>query len=47
MTTERPNPYQAAPANRWPQRCATCDFVKQFVMFATLAPASGGSARSR
>jgi len=37
--------------NRWSQPLAgamrTPDFMKQFSMFATLAPASGGSAPSR
>ncbi|HEX3584707.1 MAG TPA: hypothetical protein VH024_01865, partial [Candidatus Angelobacter sp.] len=37
--------------NRWSQPLAgamtTFDFMKRFPMFATLAPASGGSAPSR
>jgi hypothetical protein len=37
--------------NRWSQSLAavksTFDFMKQFLMFASLAPASGGSALSR
>jgi len=37
--------------NRWSQRLAvamrTFDFMKQFLMFATLAAARGGSASSR
>jgi hypothetical protein len=37
--------------NRWSQPLAavksTFDFMKQFFVFATLAPASGGSAPSR
>jgi hypothetical protein len=37
--------------NRWSQPLAaalsTFDFMKQFLMFATLAAASGGSALSR
>jgi hypothetical protein len=37
--------------NRWSQPLAvampTFDFIKQFLMFATLAAASGGSAWSR
>jgi hypothetical protein len=37
--------------NRWSQPLAavmtTFNFMKEFSMFATLAPASGGSARSR
>jgi len=37
--------------NRWSQPLAavmsTFDFMKQFPVFATLAPASGGSALSR
>jgi hypothetical protein len=39
------------PSNRWSQPLAvamrTFDFMKQFLVFATLAAASGGSALSR